>query len=100
MAAPRSRPHRALGFGRAVRNFFLFTVFLLFVSAAAAVGVVYWEITVNLPPVDRLAQYRPPVATQILADDGTVIGEFYFQNRYLVPIERIPADVRNAFTSA
>ena len=69
-------------------------------AGGAAVGLVYWEITSSLPPVDKLAQYRPPVATQVLANDGTVIGEFYFEKRYLVPIDRIPPVVRNAFIAA
>ncbi len=100
MASPRTRPARVAGFGRTLRNLFLFVVLVLVLSAAATVGLVYWEITTNLPPVDKIAQYRPPVATQVLADDGTVIGEFYFEKRYLVPIDRIPTIVRNAFIAA
>ena len=73
---------------------------MLLLSGAAALGLVYWEITSSLPPVEKLAQYRPPVATQVLADDGTVVGEFYFEKRYLLPIERIPLMVRNAFIAA
>ena len=73
---------------------------MLVLSGAIAVGLVYWEITANLPPLDKIAQYHPPVATQVLADDGTVIGEFYFEKRYLVPIDRIPAVVRHAFIAA
>jgi penicillin-binding protein 1A len=78
----------------------LFVLFVLALSGAAAVGLVYWEIAANLPPLDKIAQYHPPVATQVLADDGTVIGEFYFEKRYLVPIDRIPVLVRNAFIAA
>ena len=100
MASPRTRPARAAGFGRTIRNLLLFVILVLAFSGAAAVGLVYWEITTNLPPVDKIAQYRPPVATQVLADDGAVIGEFYFEKRYLVPVERIPAVVRNAFIAA
>jgi penicillin-binding protein 1A len=100
MASPRTRPARAAGFGRTLRNLLLFVVLMLALSAAAAVGLVYWEITANLPPIDKIAQYHPPVATQVLADDGTVIGEFYFEKRYLVPIDGIPAIVRNAFIAA
>ena len=100
MASSRPRPRRAAGFGRTVRNFVIFLLLIVVVSAGIAIGLVYWEITTNLPPVDKLAQYRPPVATQVLADDGTVVGEFYFEKRYLVPIERIPVLLRNAFLAA
>jgi penicillin-binding protein 1A len=73
---------------------------MVLLSGAAALGLVYWELTTSLPPVQKLAQYHPPVATQVLADDGTVVGEFYFEKRYLVPIQQIPAVVRNAFIAA
>jgi len=100
MASPRTRPRRAAGFGRTLRNFVVYLLLVVLLSAGLAVGLVYWEITSSLPPVDKLAQYRPPVATQVLADDGTVVGEFYFEKRYLVPIDRIPLMVRNAFMAA
>ena len=32
--------------------------------------------------------------------DGTLVGGFYFEKRYLVPIDRIPVHVRNAFIAA
>jgi penicillin-binding protein 1A len=71
------------------------------VFLAGAAGLfVYREITSDLPPIDAAVQYRPPVTTQILAADGTVIGEFYSQKRYLVPLERIPPHVRQAFIAA
>src|SRR5262249_29759767 len=57
-------------------------------------------ISRDLPSIDAAVQYQPPVTTQILADDGTVIGEFYSQKRYLVPLERIPQHVRQAFIAA
>jgi penicillin-binding protein 1A len=100
MAHPRPRPRRAAGFGRTLRNCALFLLLICLLSVGIAVGLVYWEITTNLPSVDKLAQYRPAVATQVLADDDTVVGEFYFEKRYLVSIDRIPVLVRNAFLAA
>jgi penicillin-binding protein 1A len=100
MANSRSRPRRAVGFGRTVRNLVLFLLLVVLLSGAVALGLVYWELTTNLPSVEKLSQYRPPIATQVLADDGTVVGEFYFEKRYLLPIQRIPALVRNAFIAA
>jgi penicillin-binding protein 1A len=71
-------------------------------ALAAAVGgfVLYREITRDLPPVDQLLRYQPPVATRIFADDGTLIGEFYVERRYLVPLARVPQHVRLAFLAA
>ncbi|HWP66886.1 MAG TPA: PBP1A family penicillin-binding protein, partial [Candidatus Limnocylindria bacterium] len=62
--------------------------------------ILYLEITSALPPVDQLLTYRPPVATRVFADDGTPIAEFFVERRYLVPLERIPVRVRQAFLAA
>lgn len=69
--------------------------------ALALVGVILWrELTADLPPVDQLLTYRPPVVTRIFAEDGTLIGEFYVERRYVVPLESVPSHVRLAFLAA
>src|SRR5690348_12869947 len=69
--------------------------------ASALVGVVlYRELTTDLPPVDQLLRYQPPTATRVFSDDGTLIGEFYVERRYLVPLARVPMHVRLAFLAA
>jgi penicillin-binding protein 1A len=79
---------------------------VLWVSVAAVLAfgiagfVLYREITGDLPPVDQLLKYQPPVATRIYADDGSLIGEFYTERRYLVPLDRVPNHVRLAFLAA
>ena len=67
-------------------------------------GVVGWavyrELTANLPPVDKLLGYQLPVASRVYADDGTLLGEFFIEKRYLVPLANIPPLVRDAFLAA
>ncbi len=70
------------------------------VTGGVAGWIVYREVSANLPPVDKLLQYQLPVATRVYAADGTLLGEFYTQKRYLVPIAKIPDVVREAFISA
>jgi penicillin-binding protein 1A len=83
-----------------VRRLFVGVGLVVALLAVAVVGFVYREISSDLPPLDAAVQYQPPVTTQILADDGTVIGEFYSQKRYVVPLDRIPQHVRQAFIAA
>ncbi len=52
MASPHMRPARAAGFGRTIRNLLLFVVLVFVLAGVATVGLVYWEISTNLPPVD------------------------------------------------
>ncbi len=74
------------------------------VAGLLAVGiagfVLYREIDAELPPVDQILHYKPPVTTRIYGDDGTLIGEFYVERRYLVPLDQIPPHVRLAFLAA
>src|SRR5206468_5636761 len=69
-------------------------------AAAVVVFVLWRELAGELPPVDQILHYKPPVATRIYGDDGTLIGEFYVERRYLLPLEAIPMHVRLAFLAA
>ncbi|HYB98928.1 MAG TPA: PBP1A family penicillin-binding protein [Candidatus Limnocylindrales bacterium] len=77
-------------------------VMLSLVCAVGGVIVLatYDEMTSALPPIERLLQYEPPVATRVFASDGALVEEFYRERRYLVPIEKIPPVVRNAFLAS
>src|SRR5262245_9356804 len=83
-----------------VRRLFVGAVLVAFIVAGSVVAYVYQTITSDLPSINAAVEYQPPVTTQILADDGTVIGEFYSQKRYVVPFDRIPQHVRQAFIAA
>ncbi len=93
-----ARPRRSI---RAVLLRILLVTLGLGAAAAGAVGfLVLREIRQDLPPVDQLAAYRPAIATQVYASGGELVGEFFLEKRYLVPLDRIPLVVRQAFISA
>ena len=99
MAKRRSRPRRS-PLARLLRRLLIGSVLVTLLIALAVGGIVYYELARSLPPLDAVVDYQPPVATQILAEDGTVIGEFFSEKRYQVPIDRIPSQVREAFLAA
>ncbi len=76
--------------------------------AAAAVVVVvigfsaFWIFTLtrDLPSVETLQDYAPPVTTRVYAGNGTVLGEYAHERRIFVPATFIPKLVKEAFTSA
>ena len=57
-------------------------------------------ISLTLPKVSTLRDYRPPLASKILAKDGTVLAQIGIENRELVPIEKIPKIIVDAFLAA
>lgn len=85
---------------RPFRTFLLGFAVILLAAAGSAAAILYREFTTSLPPVEKLLDYRPPVATRVFADDGTQVGEFFFEKRYLVPIYKIPQSVQLAFIAA
>src|SRR5262245_41007286 len=96
MAVARTRRRRFL----AVRRLFLGAIAVaVFVVVAAAVFISR-QFMETLPRIQAAVDYQPPTTTQIFAADGSLIGEFYSQKRYLVPLDRIPLYVRQAFISA
>jgi penicillin-binding protein 1A len=76
--------------------------------AAAALAVVvigfaaFWLFTLtrDLPSVEALQDYEPPVTTRVYAGNGTVLGEYAHERRIFVPATFIPKLVKEAFTSA
>jgi penicillin-binding protein 1A len=54
----------------------------------------------DLPSVQRLQAYRPATVTSVYAKDGSLMGEIYEQRRYVLPLDQIPDNLKNAFIAA
>ncbi len=77
----------------------LIVVTLAIVTVLGVAGYVAF-LMVKLPKVDRLADYKPPVVSQVYGDDGTLVGEFYLERRIVVPINKMPRKLIQAFVAA
>ncbi|WP_305041441.1 penicillin-binding protein 1A [Geoalkalibacter sp.] len=73
---------------------------LALLGGATLLGGAYYYVAGDLPRVDSLADYRPPIITRVLAEDGTVIAEYSRERRIVVPVERLPRQLVNAFVAA
>ena len=65
----------------------------------AGLGI-YAAFSADLPKIPDLKSYRPKTVSTFYAEDGTVIGLFYKEKRFPVPLESIPPHVINAFLAA
>ncbi len=72
----------------------------LFMICCLALGGAYMMVSASLPKVDTLADYTPPIVTTIYSDDEKIISEFAQERRILVPIDKIPRQLVQAFVSA
>ncbi|HSN14811.1 MAG TPA: transglycosylase domain-containing protein, partial [Anaeromyxobacteraceae bacterium] len=65
--------------------------------ALAAAWVYFSRGLPELPTIDR---YRPPIITEMVSADGQVAGEFFEERRKVIPFERIPKRLVQAFIAS
>jgi len=75
-----------------------FAAFVFMVTAG--VVALFTSVNNSLPDVLTLKDYKPLLVTNVYARDGRKIGEFFRERRVLVPFEKIPKVVVNAFMAA
>lgn len=74
------------------------SAFLGILGLVAVVGVLNY-FSQDLPGFEELENYEPSITTRLYSDDGQLMAEYAIENRLFVPIEAIPAQVREAFIS-
>jgi len=81
--------------------FTLFSVlFCLVLLSGAILFAFYVQIDRSLPSAEALKNYHPPLVTTAYSADGEVVGEFYIERRYLVPLKDLPPHLIRAFIAA
>ena len=79
-------------------------IVLFILGLLAAGGTVYgviWHFGRDLPRVDSLAEYRPPLITRVYGRNGDqLLAEFCEERRTLVSFDEVPKHVREAFLAA
>jgi penicillin-binding protein 1A len=92
---PRRRP-----FGRRLLRWSLFAAIALVNVAVAALVGGYFYFARGLPEIPTIDRYRPPVVTEMISADGQLSGEFFRERRKLVPYQRIPKRLVQAFVAS
>ncbi len=84
---------------RLIRITVTLTVFLLSVGVAGLM-VVYFHFAKDLPNIKTLADYKPPVVSEVFARDGTKIGEFWTERRLVSSLNEIPSRLVQGFIAS
>ncbi len=77
-------------------RFTLFT-FLFFIVLGIGLGTAaYFYFSRDIPKMDRIEDYKPPLVSEVFDADGNKIGEFWIECRFLTPIKDIPKRIIDA----
>ena len=95
--ASRRSPLRAVG---RLAGIAVTAILVLAILGGAVAYHGYGRMTEELPTVDGLRQYQPPVMSRIYAGDERLIAELATQRRIFVPFTAIPDVIKQAFVSA
>jgi penicillin-binding protein 1A len=76
-------------------------LFILACVLMTGAGATLWYAwSGNLPYIGSLKEYHPAVITEIYSEDGEVIGRLWEEKRIVVPLERLPKHLIQAFIAA
>ena len=99
-AKPRRRRNTFLAFVRGVFGL----IFAVGLVCAGAVSLVGWNLysrySADLPTLDGLRTYQPPVMSRIYAGDDRLLAELANERRIFVPIAAVPERLKQAFIAA
>jgi penicillin-binding protein 1A len=70
----------------------------VFLLAALSTGayLLYQHFTEVLPDINLLKSYQPSLITTVYADDETPVTQFFAERRVLIPLDKIPAVLKEA----
>ncbi len=78
----------------------LMALMILGLMAVLATIAGYQYISEDLPKINSLMDYRPPIITTVYAEDGRKIGEFFKERRIVTPLAEVPPLQVKAFIAA
>jgi penicillin-binding protein 1A len=73
---------------------------VLFILGIFSVVGIFFYISSDLPQINSLKDYNPPMNSKILSKDGTVLLDIGEETREVVPFNKIPSRVVGAFLAA
>ncbi|MDH4163151.1 MAG: PBP1A family penicillin-binding protein [Nitrospirota bacterium] len=69
---------------------------IAFLSGVLLVSLLFLVLSINLPTVESLKDYKPSPGTTIYAEDGRVLGQVRIEKGVYVPLAKIPKHMINA----
>ncbi len=94
------KTHSVIGMVLRIIQYVITFIIVTSIITIGSITVLYFYYAYDLPTIQTLRDYKPPVVSEVFSEDGTKIGEFWIECRLWLPIEAIPKQVINAFIAA
>ena len=76
------------------------TVIMISITGLTVFGVAfYFYFTHDLPSIESMKDYKPPIVAKIFSEEGEIIGEFFNEKRGVVSLDRVPNYLIQAFVA-
>ncbi|GAU08673.1 penicillin-binding protein 1A [Desulfoplanes formicivorans] len=72
---------------------------LVLIGVSAGTGIYFWAVR-DLPGFTTITDYNPPLVTTVFTRNDNVLGYFYKEKRFLVPLSEMSPFVGKAFLAA
>jgi penicillin-binding protein 1A len=89
---------QGVGLSRILKVLFALIFIILLVTVGGT--VTYYAMTLDLPGIDALKDYRPSIASSVYDENDELIDEFFLEDRKVIKINDVPKMVQHAFVSA
>lgn len=90
---PEEKPRKKRSF---FKFFFKLCVVLFVFGCISLFGLYRWAVN-DLPSFSKIADYKPAQVTTVLARDGSLIGQFYREKRYVISMNEMAHHLPLAF---
>lgn len=70
------------------------------IFATVSFLAIYFYFARDLPDINTIEDYKPPVISEVFSDDGTKIAEFWTECRIFTPFDKIPKLIVQAFVDS
>jgi penicillin-binding protein 1A len=81
-------------------KFCFYLCLLCVLLGAAGIYGLFVHFSQDLPKLDNLRDYSPPVVSEVYAEDGSKIGEYWLEKRIVLTPNEIPLLIKQAIISS
>jgi penicillin-binding protein 1A len=82
------------------KHIYFFLIFTCVLQTVFLGGLLFIQISLQIPDIRTVANYKPPQATLIYDRYGNIVDRMFTENRTVIPLNKMSANLPKAFVAA